>query len=158
MSVFNRITHSRESASPPFSHDVFISPGKNLGFPLPEPFGVSSMLPEHAYSCFPYHSCIYGSSFGAGGLQRAIKGNVQLHNKNEARKNVLGRATNPYREGGEPSSPWVFPGLGCCFPGSEHTEPGKVWLSRGCSLKLGLQVKPGTLDQHNELGKHGTVI
>ncbi|EOB01852.1 hypothetical protein Anapl_14024 [Anas platyrhynchos] len=37
---------------------------KISGSPLRDPFGVSSILPEHAYSCFPYHSCISGSSFG----------------------------------------------------------------------------------------------
>lgn len=78
--------------------------------------------------------------------------------KNEARKNIFGRATNPNGEGGELSSPWLSPGLGCCFPGSEHAEPGKAWLSPGCSLKLGLQVKPGALDQRNELAVHGTAI
>jgi len=78
--------------------------------------------------------------------------------KNEASKNVFGRATNPDREGGELSSPCLSPGLGCCFPGSERTEAGEARLSPGCSLKLGLQVKPGALDQRDELAEHGTAI
>lgn len=47
-------------------------------------------------------------------------GNVQLHNKNEASKNVAGRATILRGMGLN-----LGPGLGCCFPGSEHTKQAK---------------------------------
>lgn len=143
MSLFNRTTHSQELTSLPSSHDVFISSGKNLGFPFPDPFNVSSMLPEHTHTAvFPITAASPATVSGLEDCRGQWRG--MLNNKNEDSKNIFVRVTNPNKEGSELNSLWVSPGLSCCFPESEHTKPHKVWVFPICSLKLSLQVKPGT--------------
>lgn len=98
MSLFNRITHSRESASPPSSHDVFISPGKKSRVSLAWSFRCQLHVTGTCIQLFSLSQLHLRQQLWSGleDCRGQWRGMFNLTTKNEAGK-ISGKATNPNR-------------------------------------------------------------